>query len=417
MNIWSVFVTGLFAGGASCAAVQGGLLAGAVARRRPTDDARPAEPVASDAPIDGRHAPAEQPSLIDDVGDAVVGAGDSGPGNVAVLTRPARPALVEDAVPVGGFIAGKLVSHVAFGALLGLFGAALQPNFRVRAYMQMAAGGLMILMAANMFGLLGKRSFVIAPPASFTRLLRRSARAESTFTPLVVGFLTVLVPCGVTLSIEFLVIANGSVFTGAAAMGAFVLGTTPLFAAIGYAVRRAGAVLGGHLTKLAAVAVAIAGALSINSGLVLIGSSVTLQKVAPRVAAAVPSALGGGKAATAGLSGQASNTDQPPPMAKVGEDGVQVVDINVSYGDSNGGGAPFAPAIIQAKAGLPTRLVFHADSDLGCASVVVMPKRGLEKGLKPGGDTTVDLGVVTAGDIGYSCGTGMYGGVVKVIGS
>lgn len=53
-------------------------------------------------------------------------------------------------------MAGKLVSHMAFGALLGLFGAALQPNFRVRAFMQMGAGVLMILMGANMFGLLGQ---------------------------------------------------------------------------------------------------------------------------------------------------------------------------------------------------------------------------------------------------------------------
>ncbi|MGH9267365.1 MAG: sulfite exporter TauE/SafE family protein, partial [Acidimicrobiales bacterium] len=296
----------------------------------------------------------------------------------------------------------------------GLFGSALQPNFRVRAYMQMGAGVLMILMAANMFGLLGKRSFVIAPPASFTRLLRRSARSESTFTPVVVGFLTVLVPCGVTLSVEFLIIANGSALTGAAAMGAFVLGTTPLFAAIGYAVRRAGAVLGGHLTKLAAVAVAVAGALSINSGLVLSGSGVTLQKVAPGVAAAVPEVLGGGKAATEGLSGQALNSSQPTPMAKVGADGIQVVDISVSYGDPEGGGAPFSPAIIQARSGLPTRLTFHAAGGLGCAGVVVLPRKGIEKSLRPG-ETSVDLGVLTGGDIGYSCGTGMYGGVIKVI--
>ncbi len=377
MNIWSVFVTGLFAGGASCAAVQGGLLAGAVARRR-------------DAETTDRDG-------------------------VGVRTRPITSSLVDDAVPVASFMVGKLGSHVAFGALLGLFGAALQPNFRVRAYMQMGAGVLMIVMAANMFGLLGKRSFVVAPPASFTRLLRRRARAESSFTPALVGFLTVLVPCGVTLSVEFLVIANGSVLSGAAAMGAFVLGTTPLFAAIGYAVRRAGAVLGGYLTKLAAVAVVVAGALSINSGLVLSGSSVTLQKVAPSVAAAVPQALGGGKAATEGLSGQPTKTDQPIPMAKVGIDGIQVVEIGVSYGDSEGGGAPFSPSIIQAVAGLPTRLTFHAVSDLGCASVVVLPRKGIEKGLKPGGETSVDLGVVSAGDIGYSCGTGMYGGVIKVI--
>lgn len=375
MNLWSIFVTGLFAGGASCAVVQGGLLAGAVGRRQRSTGG-------SDRPTP---------------------------------EAPAASAWGEDAVPVGGFLAGKLTSHTLFGALLGLFGGALQPNFRVRAYMQIAAGVLMILMAANLFGLFGRRSFLLAPPESFTRLLRRRARAESAFTPAVVGFLTVLVPCGVTLSIEFLVIANGSVLTGAAAMAAFVIGTTPLFAAIGYAVRRAGAVLRGHLNKLAAVAVAVAGALSVNTVLVLSGSSITLQRVAPGIAQAVPPILGGGASATAGLSGRPSDPDQPVRTATVGADGVQVVEIHVAYGDPEGGGAPFSPSIVQALAGIPTRLELKPAGDLGCAGVFVLPRRGVERALKSGTETVVDLGVLTAGDLGYSCGTGMYGGTIKVV--
>ena len=396
MNIWSVFVTGLFAGGASCAAVQGGLLAGAVARRQQAGRAEEADP---------EQAAAAGGAPADDDG-----------GSVGVLARPkARTSLGEDAVPVAGFLAGKLVSHTLFGALLGLFGAALQPNFRVRAYMQIGAGVIMILMAANLFGLLGKRSFLLAPPESFSRLVRRRARAESAFTPAVVGFLTVLVPCGVTLSIEFLIIANGSVFSGAAAMAAFVIGTSPLFAAIGYAVRRAGDVLRGHLNKLAAVAVAIAGALSVNSGLVLSGSGVTLQRVAPGIAKAVPPVLGGGAAATEGLSGKASDTEQPLPNASVGADGVQVVEISVTYGEPDGSGAPFSPRIIQAKAGIPTRLRISPSGDLGCAGVFVMPRKNVERGLVSGKETVVDLGVLSAGDLGYSCGTGMYGGTIKVV--
>ena len=397
MNIWSVFVTGLFAGGASCAAVQGGLLAGAVARRQQGGRAEEAGP---------------EPAAV----AASAQADDEDGGAVGVLTRPrVRSSLGEDAVPVAGFLAGKLASHTLFGALLGLFGAALQPNFRVRAYMQIGAGVIMILMAANLFGLLGKRSFLLAPPESFSRLVRRRARAESAFTPAVVGFMTVLVPCGVTLSIEFLIIANGSVLSGAAAMAAFVIGTSPLFAAIGYAVRKAGDVLRGHLNKLAAVAVAIAGALSINSGLVLSGSGVTLQRVAPGIARAVPPALGGGAAATEGLSGKAADTEQPLPNASVGADGVQVVEISVTYGEPDGGGAPFSPRIIQAKAGIPTRLRISPSGDLGCAGVFVMPRKNLEKGLVSGKETLVDLGVLSAGDLGYSCGTGMYGGTIRVV--
>jgi sulfite exporter TauE/SafE len=330
--------------------------------------------------------------------------------------QPFIRALADDAAPVGGFLAGKLVSHVAFGAVLGLFGAALQPNFRVRSSMQIGAGVLMVLMAANLSGLLGKRSWVPSAPKRVQRLVRRSARAESTFAPAALGFLTILVPCGITLSVEFLIISTGSALRGAAAMGLFVIGTSPLFAVVGYAMRRATTVLRGHLTKLAAVAVAVAGLLSINSGMVLRGSAFTLQKVAPSVAANVPAALGGGKAATAGLSGRAPDSEDPLVLATVGPDGVQVAEVSVYYGDMAGGATPYKPTVVTAVAGIPTQLHFLAVGSLGCAGEVVLPRLGIEKALTTGTETDIDLGVLSAGTtIGFTCGTGMYGGAVRVV--
>lgn len=83
--------------------------------------------------------------------------------------RPFTRESSDDAAPVGGFLAAKLVSHVAFGALL--FGQALQPNFRVRSGLQIGAGILMVLMAANLAGLLGKRSFVPSAPKRLQHLV------------------------------------------------------------------------------------------------------------------------------------------------------------------------------------------------------------------------------------------------------
>ncbi|MFN2506074.1 MAG: hypothetical protein ABR540_17950 [Acidimicrobiales bacterium] len=130
MNIWSVFVTGLFAGGASCAAVQGGLLAGAVARRQRTET-----PDSTDLGADGEPAAVAVPDPHYEAAATadVEPAGQGSRGGVGVLARPVAPSLIDDAAPVAGFMVGKPVSHVAFGALLGLFGAALQSNFRVRA--------------------------------------------------------------------------------------------------------------------------------------------------------------------------------------------------------------------------------------------------------------------------------------------
>jgi sulfite exporter TauE/SafE len=80
--------TGLLAGGASCAAVQGGLLASAVTRRH-------------QALSDQNH---------------------SGP-----------------FAPVAAFLGAKLVSHTLLGAALGVLGAAIQPTPRVQAMLLIAA--------------------------------------------------------------------------------------------------------------------------------------------------------------------------------------------------------------------------------------------------------------------------------------
>jgi sulfite exporter TauE/SafE len=234
VNLWTVFVTGLLAGGASCTVVQGGLLASAVARRHDS------EPDAGQSRLD-------------------------------------------DAVPVGGFMAGKLVSHTIAGALLGLIGDAAQLGFRTRAFMQIAAGLLMILLAANMLGVRALRRLVPQPPPAFTRLIRTRARSRDILAPAILGFLTILIPCAVTLSVMVLAVASGSPVVGALGMAVFVLGTTPLFAALGYAVRRSGNLLRGYLGKAAAVAVIVAGLLSINSGLVLSGSSFTLEGAWDRI--------------------------------------------------------------------------------------------------------------------------------------
>ena len=144
--------------------------------------------------------------------------------------------------------------------------------------MQIGAGVVMIMMAVNLLGVRRLRRLVPPPPPTLARFVRRRTRSQTLLGPAVLGFLTVLIPCGVTMSVMVQAIASGSPVVGAVGMGVFVLGTSPLFAVLGYAVRRSSNLLRGCLGKAAAVAVIVAGLLSINSGLVLSGSSVTLER-------------------------------------------------------------------------------------------------------------------------------------------
>ena len=351
MSLWAVLLTGLFAGGASCAAVQGGLLAGTLARRRP--EAAP----------------------------ATVGTRRN---KQTATLGTAR----EDLAPVGAFVSGKLASHALLGAGLGLVGDAVQFGPRVRAYMQIAAGIAMVVLALDLLGVGAVRGLVPAPPPAWTRLVRRSGRRGGSLAPALLGVTTILIPCGVTLSVMFLAVASGSAIMGAAIMATFVLGTAPLFTAIGLVARRSAGALRGRLGVLAGAAVLVAGLVAINAGLVLNGSAFTLAGAWRSVTGA-----GGGAAVPA------------PPVAA---DGVQRIVIEVR--DTG-----YSPSNVTARAGVPTEVTLRTNNTEGCTRSIVMSDFGVEKVSPATGDTAIDVGELEPGTYRYTCGMGMYGGSIEVV--
>ncbi|MFE4632573.1 sulfite exporter TauE/SafE family protein [Streptomyces sp. NPDC056773] len=321
--------TGLLAGGASCAAVQGGLLAGAVGRRSTEWSEE----------------------------------------------RWRRSGLF---APVGAFLGAKLLSHTLLGAALGLIGAAVQPGPRTRAVLMLGAGVLMVLFALDMFGVRGVRRFVPRTPASWGRRVRRSARSTAVTTPAVLGFLTVLIPCGVTLSVELLAVTSGGPLAGAAVMAGFVLGTGPLFTVLGFFLRSAARLWQGRLTLATAAVVLLVAVWTLGSGLRLGGWWPT---GAPEAVAAEVAA----------------------DTVVLNPDGTQTVTIRARTN-------AYAPAAVTAKAGVPTTLVVATRGTGGCVRAFVIPDLGIQKILPTTGTTGIDLGARQPGTLDYSCGMGMYGG-------
>ncbi|MFC7303866.1 sulfite exporter TauE/SafE family protein [Streptomyces monticola] len=327
--------TGLFAGGASCAAVQGGLLAGAVGRRT-------------------KEGPAQHP-----------------PGGGLFA-------------PVVAFLGAKLVSHTLLGAALGLLGAAVQPGPRTQAVLLVLAAALMVLFALDMLGVSFVRRFVPRPPAAWGRRVRRSAKSASVTTPAVLGFLTVLIPCGVTLSVELIAVTSGSVTGGAAVLAGFVLGTGPLFALLGFFLRSAARLWQGRLTLVTGVLVLLVAVWTLGSGL----------------------RLGGWWPAGGGPASAATEPAQP---VRTHADGSQTITVQART-DS------YRPSSITAKAGVRTELVVATKDSGGCVRAFVVPGLGVRKILPVTGETTVDLGSPKAGTMSFSCGMGMYGGRIRFTG-
>ncbi len=341
MSWWAVFGAGLLAGATTCAVAQGGLLVGLIARRQ----------------------------------KAAVAAG-----------RPARPGAVgADLVPVTGFLLGKLVSLGLAGLLLGALGSLVGLNARVGGFATASAGVLMVVLGLSTVGVPPFDRIVLAPPASWTRPVRRSTRSASGLAPFLLGLATLLIPCGVTVSMMLLAATSGSALAGGAVMALFVLGTAPMFAVFGYVTQRyAGGRSRGLGTALGAVVVVI-GLVTLNGALVSLGSPATVQR-------AMAAVTGGTQAAA-------------PAPALV--DGVQVLRI-----DATSGG--YSPASLSARAGVPTRLVLQTQDISSCIVFTVLPTLGVQTTLPQTGQRTVDLGVLRPGEIPISCSMGMYTATITV---
>lgn len=176
------------------------------------------------------------------------------------------------ALPIALFLAAKLAAYTALGGLLGLFGAAVGLSPVARGWLQLATGLFMLGVAAQLLDLHPAfRYFSLQPPRWLQRRIRRASQRDALFAPAVLGAMTVVIPCRATQAMMVAAVGSGSPTRGALIMFAFVLGTSPLFFALGYLATRLGEGLRGAFTRVAAVVVAVLAALSLWSGATLVG--------------------------------------------------------------------------------------------------------------------------------------------------
>ncbi len=228
-EIFAAFVTGLVAGGLSCTAVQGGLLAAAVVQR-------------------------EKEKHI----------GSS--------------SLTSGIFPVSSFLIAKLLVYTILGFLLGWAGSLLQLSYTLRLALQFAVVVFMFGTALNLLDIHPIfRYFIIQPPRFITRRIRSKTKSGDIFAPAMLGSLTVLIPCGTTQAIMALAVASGNALTGALLLCAFTLGTSPLFLGFGLAAAKLSQTLRQQFMKFAGIVVIIFAVFNLNSAIALSGSNWTLD--------------------------------------------------------------------------------------------------------------------------------------------
>lgn len=285
------------------------------------------------------------------------------------------------------FIVSKLIAYTILGAGLGAIGSSLTISPQLQGWMQIFAGVIMLLTAARLLNIHPVfRYFVIQPPKFVFKFLRNKSKVSTFFAPAILGFSTILIPCGITQGMMILAIASGSAVVGAGILFAFILGTSPIFFGLGVATLEI--LKRKSISYIAAFVIIILGVMSINAGQILRGSAHTLQNYWK----------------VAFSSNQNANTS----LAKVGSDGKQYATINVS---SSG----YSSSVKTLKVGVPVKLSLVTNNTNGCSRAFRLPGYQISKILPQTGTETVEFTPTKTGLLTYTCSMGMYSGQFTVI--
>lgn len=284
----------------------------------------------------------------------------------------------KDAMSVALTHAGRLVTFVVGGALLGGIGQGIAVSAGAYGIVSIILGFVLAGVALYLLDLLPRS--LVSLPMAFGRFAHGVAGKHGKAIPPLVGAVTFLLPCGFTQAAQTMALASGSAQVGATMMGVFALGTFPvlvglsLFGSMASMKSRTIQLATGGMLALFAVA-------QIDGGLTVLGSPVTLEGAIVSVGGALTVA---------------------PVQAEE-----QIVSMRVAYGT-------FSPSRFVLKRGVPVRWDIEGVDVSGCASSIVAPTIGVNQSLVLGMNT-VRFTPSRTGTIPFSCAMGMIRGSFQVV--
>lgn len=338
-GVWLAFITGLTTGGISCMAVQGGLLASSIAQQKEYEE--------------------------------------TNKGNWKFVAL---------------FLISKIFVYTLLGLLLGLLGSLLILTPKMQGVLQLAIGIFLIGTAGYLLNIHPIfRYFAIKPPKFAYKIAKSEGKKNNIFAPIILGALTVFMPCGVTQAMMAVALATGSPLQSAAIMFAFTLGTSPVFFAFGLVAVKL--LKKKIFTYIGAALIFIFGILAINSAMALFGSSHTLKNY---------------YIAVSSLIGNESSASTTISEANVNTQGQQEITVIVS---NNG----YQPNERQIRANVPVKLTLITDGIQSCARAFTIPSLNISKLLPSDGKTIIEFTPTKKGRLNFSCSMGMYTGYWEVI--
>jgi len=278
---------------------------------------------------------------------------------------------------------GRVISYTAVGFLAGGIGAAVTFSNTFQGVLKLAAGIFMVIMGINMLGIFPwlRRLNPRMPKFLAVKIQKEKSKSSS---PLIVGLLNGLMPCGPLQAMQIYALSTGNPFSGAISMFLFSLGTVPLMFSLG--------ALSTVLSKKFSNRVMTAGAVLV----VVLGLSMFTQGIS--LAGISPSSY---------LPGLESSGNKQEGSGEIKiEDGVQVINSTLSPGRYPN---------IKVQAGIPVKWIIDAPAGSinGCNNRMIIREYGIEYSFHTG-ENVVEFTPDKTGKIPYSCWMGMIRGSINV---
>lgn len=268
---------------------------------------------------------------------------------------------------------GRMISYTAVGGIVGAIGSVISFSGGAKGIMQLIAGIFMVIMGLNMLGLFTTLSrFLPKIPKVFVRKINMEKQSNS---PLYVGLLNGLMPCGPLQAMQLYALSTGNPLQGALSMMLFSLGTVPLMLGLG--------ALSSFLSRKFTTKMMMAGAvLVIFLGITMFGQGMSLS----------------------GISSLMYTSDNAVDADINGD--VQLVTTALSS-------RSYEP--ITVKVGIPVRwnITALAKNINGCNNEIYIPEWGITKKFEAG-DNYIEFTPTETGTFPYSCWMGMIRSSITV---
>lgn len=274
---------------------------------------------------------------------------------------------------------GRVISYTVIGFIVGALGMVLTFSDVGRGVVAIIAGIFMIIMGLNMLGAFPfLRKLTPRMPKFFAKFVDK--QKEKNNSPLIVGLLNGLMPCGPLQTMQIYALSTGSPWLGALSMFLFSLGTVPLMFAVG--------ALSSILTKKFTKRImAVSAALVIVMGMFMFNNGTALSGLP------MPEFLGGTGTVVESVIDYDNN--------------IQTVSFDLK---SN------SYTAIKIKNGIPVVWIIKAESSNinSCNNEIKVTKLGITKKLEVG-DNIIEFTPDKTGTIPYSCWMGMIKSKIIII--